>query len=68
MPKFFLLLILILNTACTTPQVQKSAENLTRPELSPAAVMADGYQLPVSVWNSNEYPAAIILALHGFND
>ncbi|MDX2457141.1 MAG: alpha/beta hydrolase [Gammaproteobacteria bacterium] len=39
------------------------------PELATSfAVMADGYRLPVTMWEADESPEAIILALHGFND
>ena len=30
--------------------------------------MADGYRLPLSVWNPAGEPQAIVLGLHGFND
>lgn len=33
-----------------------------------AAVMADGYRLPLSVWHPAGEPQAIVIGLHGFND
>jgi acylglycerol lipase len=33
-----------------------------------SAIMDDGYQLPLTVWEPPGEPRAIVLALHGFND
>jgi len=33
-----------------------------------AAIMEDGYVLPLAVWKPDAEPRAIVLALHGFND
>ncbi len=67
----YLLMSMIL-TACTSPQVQESSDKLNSPaqhlEENSTAVMADGYRLPVTAWLAEETPQAIILALHGFND
>jgi alpha-beta hydrolase superfamily lysophospholipase len=54
---------------CATPQLQ-TASNITRiPELMPdSAIMQDGYELPLSVWQPQGEPGSIVLALHGFND
>lgn len=32
------------------------------------AIMADGYELPLQRWQPETAPAAVVLALHGFND
>lgn len=32
------------------------------------AIMADGYRLPISIWQPAGEPQAIVLGLHGFND
>ena len=62
------LLVLVSLLACASPQVQQASNISRTPELTAtAAVMADGYQLPVTVWET-EAPRAVILALHGFND
>lgn len=54
--------------ACTSPQVQQASTVSQMPGLdTSAAVMPDGYRLPVTVWEA-EKPQAILLALHGFND
>ena len=66
-PVYLLLLFSLL--ACAVPQVQDLSDSPQPPELTTSyAVMADGYQLPVTVWEANESPQAIVLALHGFND
>ena len=62
------LLVLVSLLACASPQVQQASNISRTPELTAtSAVMADGYQLPVTVWET-EVPRAVILALHGFND
>ena len=68
MQKFIYLILLLGLQGCAAPQVQETSNNIQPPELtSNYAVMADGYQLPVMVWES-EAPRAVFLALHGFND
>jgi acylglycerol lipase len=63
------LILLFSLVACASPQVQETAAGSQPPELTTSyAVMADGYRLPVSVWETTESPEAMILALHGFND
>jgi len=63
------LLLLFSLVACAVPQVQDPSESPQPPALTTShAVMADGYRLPVTVWEADESPQAIILALHGFND
>lgn len=55
--------------ACATPRVQMTSDTTQVPVLTPVyATMADGYRLPVSVWQPAAEPQAIILGLHGFND
>ena len=55
--------------ACATPRVQETSDTTQVPMLTPvAAVMADGYHLPLSVWQPAAEPQAIVLGLHGFND
>jgi len=56
-------------TACASPHIQVASDITQVPALSPAqATMADGYQLPLSVWQPPGDPQAIVLGLHGFND
>jgi alpha-beta hydrolase superfamily lysophospholipase len=63
------LLLLVSLLACAAPRVQDVSDSVQNPELTTAyAVMADGYQLPVTVWHADKSPEAIVLALHGFND
>jgi len=54
---------------CATPRIQ-SVGNITRiPELTPdSAIMEDGYTLPLTDWEPQGEPEAVVLALHGFND
>ena len=55
--------------ACATPRVQVTSDTTQVPVLTPAhAIMADGYRLPLSVWQPAGEPQAIVLGLHGFND
>lgn len=55
--------------ACATPQVQIVSEYTQVPALTQsAAIMTDGYRLPVMVWAAEGDPEAVVLALHGFND
>jgi alpha-beta hydrolase superfamily lysophospholipase len=55
--------------ACALPRVQVYADITQVPALYPAAaVMADGYRLPMSSWRPPGEPQAVLLALHGFND
>lgn len=72
MPRLLRLLSVLLAyglTACASPQIQLASDSTQVPTLSPAyAVMADGYHLPLSLWQSSAEPQAIVLGLHGFND
>jgi alpha-beta hydrolase superfamily lysophospholipase len=55
--------------ACASPKVQEVSDSRQSAELTTShAIMADGYQLPVTVWEADTSPEAIVLALHGFND
>jgi acylglycerol lipase len=54
---------------CAGPQLQLANDITQEPVLYPeAAVMADGYRLPLAVHKPAGEPNAILLALHGFND
>lgn len=68
--RVLLLSVLLLVNACMQPQQQRPVPDATRvPELNPAqAVMSDGYSLPLSIIAPEGKPAALVLALHGFND
>jgi len=66
-PLYLILLFSLM--ACASPQVQKVSDSTRIPALTSSfAVMSDGYQLPVTVWEADGSPQAIVLALHGFND
>jgi alpha-beta hydrolase superfamily lysophospholipase len=63
------LLLLFSLLACTSPHVQDLSGSTQPPELTAShAIMDDGYQLPLTAWETDESPEAIVLALHGFND
>ncbi len=63
------ILLLAWLQGCAQPRLQQAGAVSQAPELNDtAAVMADGYQLPVTVWQSRHEPSAVLLALHGFND
>lgn len=54
---------------CATPRIQSVSDTTRIPELTPdSAIMPDGYELPLSVWQPPGEPVSIVLALHGFND
>ena len=54
---------------CATPVVQPRGAHPTAPRLEAGRVIAaDGATLPLSVWQPQGAPRAIVLALHGFND
>jgi len=64
----FLLLLGCL-ASCAAPHTQVSSEISTLPVLYPQrAVMDDGYELPLTAWQPDGEPRAVVLALHGFND
>jgi alpha-beta hydrolase superfamily lysophospholipase len=62
--------LLPLLSACSHPQLQvrpDATRDYTR--LNPdSIVMSDSYVLPMKTWQSTDEPAAVVLALHGFND
>ncbi|MBT8135255.1 MAG: lysophospholipase [Gammaproteobacteria bacterium] len=65
-----LLLLLLLSSACSNPKIQTQADTaLLHARLtSAAAVMSDGYVLPMKTWGSSDETTAVVLAMHGFND
>lgn len=66
-PVYLLLLMSLM--ACASPHVQSVSVHVQTPVLAPAAaIMADGYRLPLTVWEAAGDSKAIVLALHGFND
>lgn len=68
MYNFFYLILLVSLLGCASPQVQETSGYSQTPRLTTSyAVMTDGYQLPVTIWEA-EAPRAVFLALHGFND
>lgn len=55
--------------SCATPRVQTSPGPDRPPALyADRAVMRDGYELPLKVWQAQGPPQAVVIALHGFND
>jgi len=64
-----ILMCLTLLAGCATPLVQQRGERLSAPRLEAGHVIAaDGAKLPLSAWQPQGAPRAIVLALHGFND
>jgi alpha-beta hydrolase superfamily lysophospholipase len=54
---------------CATPRVQQHGAPVDTPQLEAARVRtADGAVLPLSTWQPQGTPRAVVLALHGFND
>lgn len=54
---------------CATPRVQQSGAIATVARIEANRIMtADGAALPLSVWQPQDEPQAIVLGLHGFND
>ena len=65
---FFLAAIISLS-GCARPYLYPSPADVIKPSLTPdSALMSDGFSLPLSVWNAEKSPHAIVLALHGLND
>ena len=62
--------LLLLLGACSNPKIQTPADTtLHHARLtSGSVVMTDGYVLPMKIWPSADDPAAVVLAMHGFND
>jgi alpha-beta hydrolase superfamily lysophospholipase len=64
-----LLLVLTANAACTPVVMPAGAASAAPALAADALVMADGTRLPLRRWlPADRSPAAVILALHGFND
>ena len=66
-----LFVLLLFLGACTNPKIQTPADSTLQhhARLTPvSAVMPDGYVLPMKTWPSTGAPAAVVLAMHGFND
>jgi alpha-beta hydrolase superfamily lysophospholipase len=68
--RFCFFLLLLLPVAACAPRLQPLGPDNVAPALTAdALVMDDGVALPLRVWPPREgEPAAVILALHGFND
>ena len=63
-----LLVLLLLLGACAAPERQRFGPAVATPRLEAGAIVAaDGYRLPLEVWEA-EPPRAVFVALHGFND
>ncbi|MFV2003911.1 MAG: lysophospholipase [Gammaproteobacteria bacterium] len=69
------LVLLLFLGACSNPEVQTRADTPPSPaRLTPeSVVVSDGYVLPMKTWPmktwfSTDNPAAVVLAMHGFND
>ncbi len=59
----------LLFAAACTPRVQEFGPEFSEPRLEPTHLTTvDSKRLPVAVWPVNSEPAAVIVALHGFND
>lgn len=64
-----LIIFVLLLSACATPHVQPPASRHSEVGLNGShAVMDDGYQLPLSRWQAEGPPHAVVLAVHGMND
>lgn len=63
------LLFPLLIAGCASPRLQAPVATSDTAHLgTEAAIMADGYRLPLRHWGDGERPQALMLALHGFND
>ena len=64
-----LLVLVLLLTACATPYVQAPGSRASAASLNgDHAIMDDGYRLPLSRWQAEGNPRAIVLGVHGMND
>ncbi|HET9462889.1 MAG TPA: alpha/beta hydrolase [Thiobacillus sp.] len=64
-----ILVLLAWLAGCASPLVQQRGVCPTAPRLEADRVIAaDGATLPLSVWQPQGAPRAVVLALHGFND
>jgi len=62
-------ILLLQLVGCASPVLQPSGELNLAPSLEAGRVIAtDGMQLPLSLWQPEGKPVAVLLALHGFND
>lgn len=65
------LLLLAVLAACA-PRIQDPGQNtrtLMTPKLTDTAfIAADGFELPLTRWQPESKPRAVVVALHGFND
>ncbi|MEZ5540694.1 MAG: alpha/beta hydrolase [Pseudomonadota bacterium] len=69
MSQRLLVLVALFLAACAGPQIQSDSNTTQAAALYPqAAVMADGYRLPLAMYRPAGKPRAIMLGLHGFND
>lgn len=57
----------ILAIVCLLTEVRAGGEQTPRLEQD-AAILADGYRLPLSRWLPDGEPCRVVLGLHGFND
>lgn len=63
------LLLPLLCAACANPTLQDSGQERVPPRLTAtAAIMEDGYRLPLRRWGNEDGAVAMLLAIHGFND
>ena len=69
LPRLLLLACLTLVAACASPELQEAGQVPQPPRLArAAAVMEDGYRLPLRRWGDPAQARAVALGLHGFND
>lgn len=70
MPRVFVISLLILVVACTSPQIREQRGVAPRSPglVQDAALMDDGYRLPLLSWGEPAKARAMVLGLHGFND
>jgi len=55
--------------ACAQPSLQNPGHKQITSRLAPtAAIMDDGYRLPLRSWRNADSARAMVLAIHGFND
>lgn len=65
----FATVLVFLLAGCGRTQLQPAGPPVQAPELlDGAAVMADGYVLPVRRWEADGTPEAVVLGVHGFGD
>lgn len=68
--RLLIVLLAIIGLAgCASPQLQRTSSDSGPARLGPgAAVMADGYRLPLRQWGDPDQAKSVLLALHGLND